>query len=137
MIEADIIGILQGNTALTTALGGINKIFYIQAGTTATMPWLLVEVASGTPEKMGANKQQVTATARLTLAIAHTSAVKGRGIMETAKDALQGLRGDATESKDLEVRCSDVTSYAGVGSTDIFNLTCTCKFMEDWVTQHI
>jgi hypothetical protein len=57
--------------------------------------------------------------------------------MEYAKDALQGLRGDATESKDLEVRCSDVTSYAGVGGADIFNLTCTCKFMEDWVTQHI
>ena len=127
MIEADIISILQGNTNLTTALGGINKIFYIQAGTTATMPWLLVEVSSGTPQKMGANKQQVTATARLTLCIAHTSAVKGRQIMEYARDALQGLRGDATESKDLEVRCSDVTSYAGVGATDIFNLTCALR----------
>ena len=137
MIEKDIINILQGNTALTTALGGINKIFYIQAGTTATMPWLLVEVSSGTPQKMGASRQQVTATARLTLCIASTSAVKGRQIMELAKDALQGLRGDATESKDLEIRCSDVTSYAGVGSTDVFNLICTCKFMEDWVTQHI
>jgi len=137
MIEADIISRLQGTTALTTLLGGIGKIFYIQAGTTATMPWLLVEVSSGTPQRMGATKQQVTATARLILCIAQTSVTKGRQIMELAKDALQGLRGDATESKDLIVTCSDVTGYAGAGATAIFNLICTCKFMEDWGLQHI
>jgi hypothetical protein len=137
MIEADVIGILQANTTITTALGGVAKIFYIQPSTTATMPWLFVEAAAPTPERMGASKQQVTATVRITMNIAQTSAVKGRGIMEDVKKALQGLRGDATESKDLFIQCSDITGYPGVGATAIFNIVCTCKFMEDWSTQHI
>ena len=137
MIEADIISILQGNTTITTALGGINKIFYIQPSTTTTMPYLSVEASAPIPLKMGANKQQVVATVRITLNIAQVNAVKGRTIMENVKDVLQGLRGDATESKDLFIACSDVTGYAGVGSTAVFNLICTCKFIEDWSLQHI
>lgn len=137
MIEADIISILQSNSTITTALGGINKIFYIQPSTTATMPWLYVEASSGIPTKMGANKQQVTATVRITLGIAQVNVVKGRTIMENVKDTLQNLRGDATESKDLYITCSEITGYAGVGATALFSLICTCKFMEDWSTQHI
>ena len=137
MIEADIISILQGDTTITTALGGINKIFYIQPSTTTTMPYLSVEASAPTPVKMGAAKQQVTATVRLTLNIAQANAVKGRTIMENVKKKLQGLRGSATESKDLYITCSDVTGYAGVGATAVFTITCTCKFMEDWSTQHI
>jgi hypothetical protein len=137
MIESDIIGILQGNSTITTALGGITKIFYIQPSTTASMPYLSVEASAPIPAKMGALKQQVTATVRLTLAIAQTAAVKGRGIMEDVKDALQGLRGDATESKDLLIQCSDVTGYPGVGAVALFNLVCTCSFMETWSTKHL
>jgi hypothetical protein len=137
MIESDITAILQNNATIVSSLGGIDKICYIQPSAKMTMPWLVIEVSSGEPIKLSASRQQVTAVVRATLSISKPLAYKGRTIMEEVKNTLRGLRGDATESDDLYILCGEVTGYPGVGEVSIFNLICTCRYMEDWVTQHI
>jgi len=133
MIEKDILQYLQGISALTTKLGGVNKVVAIQAPSGLAMPWLIIEPSGGTRKRISANKLQEFNSVRVSVDCGAAQLAQGRAAMELARDALENLRGTLGDSKDIYIECGAISGYAGLYGAHRFSLTCDCKFTDDWV----
>jgi hypothetical protein len=132
MIEKDLLIYLQGRTALTAALGGVNKIVVAQTPLSPTMklPWLVIEVAGGSRNQISSTKLEEFLQARITVECGVNQTVKGREIAEMVLRDLEHFRGDFGDSLDCYISCSSIRSYAGVISVTRYQFDAKIRHIE-------
>lgn len=134
MIEKDVMSYLQTVTALTTKLGSANKIYVIQADSTATMPWLIIEPAgNGTRKKITVNKMEEVSTIRITVDVSPAKMLSGREIIKLAMTAMENYRGDMGDADDVVVSCGAIRGWASyTGSIYRWQFEARMKFTEPY-----
>lgn len=132
MIEKEIMQYLQTITALTSKLGGVGKIFAIQATAEAKTPWLVVEASGGTRERISAHKLEEVAQVRISVEAGKDQMATGRTAIEYAKSAVENLRGTLGTATDIYITCSAISCFAGLSGIYRYTFSCSCKFVEPW-----
>ena len=136
MIEKDIMQYLQNITELTTKLGGIQRIYCIQAPVNTSLPWLIVEPSGGPRTRISASKGEELHSVRIGFDAGPADWILGREVMEIVINHLDNFRGDMGDAKDLQITCNAVSGYPGLNGAYRYNLTCKCRFTYDWASVH-
>jgi hypothetical protein len=132
MIEKDLLTYLQGQAALTTPLGGDNKIVIVQAPIAENfkLPWLVIENSGGTRTQITSGLIEEVANVRISVDAGPAQWVLGREIAEIALHELEHYRGLLGDANDLYITCSSIRSYAGVISTYRYQFECRIRWIE-------
>ena len=132
MLEKDMLAYLQSQTALTTLLGGVEKIVVAQTpvGSTMSLPWLIINVSSGTRKQITQSKIEVNAQIRITVECGAIQTVKGRSAIELALKAVEHIRGTFGDEQDCYITCSGVRSDMGVISVTRYQFDAQIRYTE-------
>ena len=129
MMEGDILNYLQTYPALIVLLPA-SKIFLGQAPSTAIMPWLVLEIFSGTRTRISKTKLEQRNTIRVTVDCGIANKVAGRNIIEQALQALDFYRGSIYSVKDIYTESGSVGLTVGLNSIHKYNFTSSMRFVE-------
>ena len=139
MIERDILFYLQSTASLVDKLGGISKIYAIQApqdadGEPVLMPWLIVEPAGGpTREKINATTMQERQTLRISVDADSANFLSAREAIDIAHGLLENYRGTLVTARDATVSCSPIRGWAGYkANTYRWQFDAIVEFLEDY-----
>jgi hypothetical protein len=134
MIEQDIYSYLKQDTTLSGLLGGNTNVFLIQVPTTppVAMPWVIVEVTSGSRAQITPTKMEEIAFARISVDAGPNQIFKGRAIMEQCKKALENYRGKMATAQDAHVSIGVIRGWAGFGGVYRYQFDATVRSIETY-----
>ena len=136
MILEDVVTYLKGYSALTTISGiptavfSAAKIFPIQAPTGTIMPYLIVEVAEGSREKMAAQSTEASPMIRVTVDGGPNQSVAAGRIIGMAQKALENFRGLMGGSSDVFLTCSEIRGWPGMSGSFRFQMNVSGRYVE-------
>lgn len=132
MLEKDMLQYLQAQTALTTKLGGVEKIVIAQTpvGSTISLPWLIINVSAGPRKQISPSKVETNAQVRITIECGANQTVKGREAAELALRAVDHIRGTFGDALDCYITCSGIRSDIGVISVTRYQFDANIRYIE-------
>lgn len=135
MILQDLYVYFKTDATLSGLLGSSDSIYRIQAPTitgTPKMPWVLMEVTSGSRTKISQTKMEEIAYARISVDAGPTQINKGMQIIERCQVMLENLRGVITTATDVHVTVGAIRGWAGFNEAYRYQFDATIRFTEDY-----
>jgi len=134
MIEQDIFAYFKQDATLSGYLGGNEKIYLIQVpeNPEPKMPWVVVEVTSGSRKKISQTKMEQIAFARISVDTGPTQAFMGRNIIERCKNLLENYRGNLQTASDVHITIGAVRGWAGFSGTYRYQFDATVRSTETY-----
>jgi hypothetical protein len=135
MIEQDIYAYLLADTVLSGYLGAPTNVFLIQAPTLnePEMPWVIVEVTSGSRNKISQTLMEETAYVRISVDSGLAQAFIGRHAIERCKVLLENYRGRLTTAADAVSSISAIRGWAGFNGAYRYQFDATVRFTEAFI----
>ena len=141
MILQDLYVYFKTDATLSGLLGSSEPIYKIQAPTitgvgnppvSPRMPWVLLEVTSGSRTKISQTKMEEIAYARVSVDAGPTQINKGQQIIERCQVMLENLRGVITTATDVHVTVGAIRGWAGFNEAYRYQFDATIRFTEDY-----
>ncbi len=79
------------------------------------MPWIVVEVASGSRNKIAQNLIEENAQVRISVDTGPSQVARGAAIVETCQRLLENYRGYLYNLNDVVITCGAIRDWAGIG----------------------
>ena len=133
MIEQDIRTYLMADATISGLVG--QKVYIIQAPTadpTPQLPWVIVEVTSGSRTKISQTKMEEISFARISVDAGPDQLFKGRATIERCKALLENYRGLMGNAADLKVTIGAIRGWAGFGGAYRYQFDATMRFLETY-----
>lgn len=130
MIEDSILKYLRASTSLVTALGSADSIVIGTVPPAGKMPWLSVEVAPGTREKISQVLVEQKNPLRIIVSAAPHQANKGRQCIELALRLLENYRGSIYSVNDAHITCGSISGLGGLASVVRYQFTASVRYTE-------
>ena len=134
MIEQDVYIYLKNDATLNALLGATGNVFLMEAPTVGNvlMPWVIVEVTSGSRTKISQLKMEEIAYVRVSVDAGPAQAFKGRDAIERCKVLLENYRGLLSTAIDTSVSIGAIRGWAGFGGAYRYQFDATVRFTEDY-----
>ncbi len=132
MIEQDVYTYLRSDTTLSGFLGAPNNIFIIQVPTInePEMPWVVVEVTSGSRTKISQTAMEELAYVRVSVDAGPNQAFRGRKAIERCKVLLENYRGRMATAVDTSVSIGAIRGWAGMAGANRYQFDAIIRFTE-------
>jgi hypothetical protein len=132
MIEQDVYVYLKNDATLNALLGATGNVFIMEAPTIGDilMPWVIVEVTSGSRTKISQNKMEEIAYVRVSVDAGPAQAFVGRNAVERCKVLLENYRGCLSTAMDTSVSIGAIRGWAGFGGAYRYQFDAIVRFTE-------
>ena len=130
MLEESLLRYFRNNAELVALVGSKPQIDIGQVVSTEKLPWIAIEVSSGTRNKMSFNKMEQRSTIRVTVNGGPQHKVLCKSIAEKALRLLENYRGGLYDMDDVYVTCSAINGISGLGNSIRYQFLATMRFTD-------
>lgn len=135
MIEQDVYTYFRSDATLSGYLGAPSNIFIIQAPSVnePEMPWVVVEVTSGSRTKISQTLMEELAYVRVSVDAGAHQAFRGRNAIERCKVLLENYRGRMATAIDTAVSIGAIRGWAGLGGAYRYQFDAIIRYTEVFI----